>query len=200
MQMMGHGKVILPYSAAVEGTPSRPKNLEHKCVFLRLSGNETRTSTETLGKTRKVFFIHHPRLPMDDLSCGKSLSFQPSGMLGLSLKVLPMVFGTLQWLQTTREAKGVESKSNCDPWGVGKALRLRPLLLHRFEQAIQWSEPIPDSDFSARLLFGESMTPVPPRNSVGVHSYHINFATIGFVHPNSQLRRRHISNPPRFCF
>lgn len=143
---------------------------------------------------------------MDDLSCGKSLSFQPSGMLGLSLKVLPMVFGTLQSLQTTREAKGVESKSNCDPWGVGKSLRLRPLLLNRFEQAIPWSEPIPEcfgnesSDFSARLIFGESMTPVPPRNSVGVHSYHINFATIGFVHPNSQLRRRHISNPPRFCF
>ena len=109
MQMMGHGKVILPYSAVVEGTPSRLKNLEHKCVFLRLSGNETRTSTETLGKTRKVAFIHHPRLPMDDLLCGKSLSFQPSGMLGLSLKVLPMVFGTLPSLQTTREAKGVES-------------------------------------------------------------------------------------------
>ena len=59
---------------------------------------------------------------MDDLSCGNSLSFQPSGMLGLSLNVLPMVFGTLQSLQTTREAKAAESKSNCDPWGVGKPL------------------------------------------------------------------------------
>ncbi len=59
---------------------------------------------------------------MDDLSCGNSLSFQPSGMLGLILNVLPMVFGTLQSLQTTREAKAAESKSNCDPWGVGKPL------------------------------------------------------------------------------